>query len=343
VTATIRKGTAVPDSSDRRVTSADVARAAGVSRATVSYVLNDTPRQTISADTRARVLDAAADLGYAPSAAARTLRTGRSEVVLCLLPDWPIGPEVGAMLGALSAALARAGLTFVVHPGNREDRPISELWKAITPAAVIAFADFSDGEIAAMRSAGVALVALLGRERHHGRELAVPQQLVGHHQADHLAAAGHTRLGYAYPDDERVRIFADPRLAGVREVCRNRELAEPDCETVALDPDQAAQAVRRWRATGVTAVCAYNDEVALAVLAGIRQLGLTAPADLAVIGVDDIAAARLAVPALTTVTTDQTAVAARLAATVVAAVRGRPAPDVPAAADLVQVVRRASA
>src|ERR1700761_9251420 len=139
-----------------RVTSADVARVAGVSRATVSYVLNDTPHQTISAATRSRVLDAATSLGYAPSAAARTLRTGRSDVVLCFLPDWPIGPEVGALLGQLSTALARAGLTFVVHPGSREDRPISDLWKAITPAAVLAFTDFSPAEIDAMRSAGVA-------------------------------------------------------------------------------------------------------------------------------------------------------------------------------------------
>src|SRR3954449_12712011 len=162
----------MPDGSTRRVTSADVARLAGVSRATVSYVLNDTPRQSISADTRTRVLDAAAQLGYAPSAAARALRTGRSDVVLCLLPDWPIGSEVGALLGGLSTALAREGLTFVVHPGNREDRPISDLWKAITPAAVIVFTDFSDDEMAAMRSAGVALVvALLGRGGPRGSEL----------------------------------------------------------------------------------------------------------------------------------------------------------------------------
>jgi DNA-binding LacI/PurR family transcriptional regulator len=106
----------VPEGSTRRVTSADVARMAGVSRATVSYVLNDTPHQTISADTRDRVLHAAAELGYAPSAAARTLRTGRSDVVLCLLPDWPIGQEVGALLTNLSGALAGHGLTFVAHP-----------------------------------------------------------------------------------------------------------------------------------------------------------------------------------------------------------------------------------
>jgi DNA-binding LacI/PurR family transcriptional regulator len=331
-------------SSPRRVTSADVARLAGVSRATVSYVMNDTPRQTISSTTRTRVLDAATRLGYAPSAAARTLRTGRSDVVLCLLPDWPIGSQVGALLGSLSTALARYGLTLVAHPGNREDRPIGEIWKAITPAAVIAFADFSAGEIAAMHSAGVALVvALLGRgPQRDRRELEVPQQLIGRRQAGHLVAAGHVRVGYAYPDDDRLRIFAEPRLAGVRAECRERGIGGPAVETVALFAENAADAVRRWQAAGVTAVCAYNDEVALAVLAGARQLGLAVPGDLAVIGVDDIPAARLAAPPLTTVTTDQIALAAYLSASVVAAINGRPGPDVPTA-ELVQVAARSSA
>jgi DNA-binding LacI/PurR family transcriptional regulator len=331
------------DPGTRRVTSADVARLAGVSRATVSYVLNDTPRQTISPGTRTRVLEAAAGLGYAPSAAARTLRTGRSDVVLCLLPDWPIGPEVGTMLTDLSAELARAGLTFVVHPGNLQDRPIGEIWKAITPAAVIAFADFSPAETAAMRAAGVALVvALFGREPQHGRELEVPQQLVGRRQVEHLSGAGHRRLGYAGPDDERLRIFAEPRLAGVRAACAAGGLDEPVFQTVALSAERAAEAVRRWHAAGVTGVCAYNDEVALAVLAGVRLLGLQVPADLAVIGVDDIPPARLAAPPLTTVTTDQALVAAHLCETVLAAMSGRPGPVFPAA-DLVGVVKRESA
>jgi DNA-binding LacI/PurR family transcriptional regulator len=332
----------MPDRTTRRVTSADVAAMAGVSRATVSYVLNDTPHQTISAGTRGRVLDAAASLGYAPSAAARTLRTGRSDVVLCLLPDWPIGQEVGDLLANLSTALARHGLTFVAHPGSREDRPISNIWKAITPAAVLAFADFSDGEIDAMRSAGVALVvALLGRTRQSRGELEVPQQRVGRLQAAHLIGAGHTRLGYAYPDDARVRIFADPRLDGARSACAAANIEAPLVRTVPLDPAAAATAVAGWRAAGATAICAYNDEVALAVLAGLRRAGLAAPGDLAVIGVDDIPAGRLADPALTTITTDLAAVAEHLAATLVATINGHPEPAA-AATDIVQVIRRAS-
>ena len=99
---------------------------------------------------------------------------------------------------------------------------------------------------------------------------------------------------------------------------------------------------RAWRDAGVTGVCAYNDEVALAVLAGLRALGLTAPGDLAVVGVDDIPAARLAFPPLTTVTGGQAVVAEHLARSIVAALAGKPAPRRPGS-DIVQLVRRASA
>ena len=82
-----------------------------------------------------------------------------------------------------------------------------------------------------------------------------------------------------------------------------------------------------WRAAnpGVTGVCAFNDNTALAVLAGLRHLGLTAPSVLAVIGIDDTPAAELAAPPLTTVIIDMQAVAKHLARTIVSALAGKPA------------------
>ncbi|HET9516811.1 MAG TPA: LacI family DNA-binding transcriptional regulator [Actinoplanes sp.] len=326
------------------MTSADVARAAGLSRATVSYVLNDTPHQKIPEETRRRVLAAAARLEYAPSAAARALRSGRSDVVLCLLPDWPVGPEVGALLGHLSTELARRGWTLAVHPTTGGDRPIAQLWRAITPAAVLAFEELSDDDISAMRAAGVAVVvALLGRSSRRPRELEVPQQRVGRLQAQHLAATGHSRLGYAYPDDPRLAGFARPRLEGVAAACTELGLDPPAVQTVPLEADAAAVAIQLWRGNtpAVTGVCAYNDDVALAVLAGLRLLGLEAPTDLAVVGVDDIAAARLAAPPLTTVTTDQSAVARQLTDTIIAAIADESPPSRPGA-EVARLVRRAS-
>src|SRR5262249_41351353 len=174
----------------RRVTSADVAREAGVSRTTVSYVLNNAAHQKIPDETRQRVLDAAARLAYAPSAAARALRIGRTDTVLCLLPDWPISPTIGALLEHLSSALAAGGLMLVVHPRSGEARPIADVWKAITPAAVLGFEDFTREESAALHAAGVeVLVTLAGRTRRRN-DLGVPQEISGRLQAEHLAAAG---------------------------------------------------------------------------------------------------------------------------------------------------------
>jgi DNA-binding LacI/PurR family transcriptional regulator len=333
----------VTTTSGRRVTSADVAREAGVSRATVSYVLNAVPHQKIAEPTRQRILEAAARLGYAPSAAARALRCGRSDIVLCLLPDWPIGPTVGDLLQKLSAALAAEGLTLLAHPHAGDTRPVAELWKAVTPAAVVAFETFDEHEQAAMRAAGIELAVALFAKAGRGRlDFGIPQQRAGRVQAEHLAATGHRRLGYAFPDDERVRVFAEPRLDGVRMACADLGLEDPLVVPVPIDPAGAADAVRAWRDAGVTGVCAYNDEVALAVLAGLRELGLGAPGDLAVVGVDDVPAARLAAPPLTTVTSGQGVVAEHLARTIVATLAGRPAPRRPGS-DVVQLVRRASA
>ncbi|WP_158847725.1 LacI family DNA-binding transcriptional regulator [Saccharothrix deserti] len=315
----------------RRVTSADVAREAGVARSTVSYVLNNTPHQKIPDSTRQRVLDAAAKLGYAPSAAARALRSGRSEVVLCLLPDWPLGYAVGTLVQRMTAAFARHKLTFVVHSDTRAARPLSEVWKAITPAAVLALDEFSDDDDEAMRAAGVqVIVAMQASARRRWREMSTPENPIGALQARHLAAS-HQRLGYAYPDDERVAVFAEPRLAGVREVCAELGLPEPDVRMVPLKPATAAEVVQGWLSADppVTGICAFNDEIAMAVLSGLAHLGLEAPRDMAVVGVDDIPSAAVAHPPLTTVVQDFTAIAEHYADSVVAALNGEPIPATP--------------
>ena len=326
----------------RRPTAADVAREAGLSRATVSYVLNDTPHQVIPEATRRRVLDAAAALGYTPSAAARALVSGRSDVVLLLLPDWPIGSSVGALIENLSAALAAHGYTFVAHP-RTPDRPVGEVWKAITPAAVVTFEGLDEAESARLRSAGIELaVALFGVRG--GRAMEVPEQRAGRLQVEHLAATGHRAIGYAYPDDARVQGFARPRLEGARQACAELGLPEPVVETVPLDRAGAAAAVGRWRARGprVTAVAAYNDEVALAVLSGARDSGLTVPDDLAVVGVDNIPAAAFAAPPLTTVEADLAVLAAHIADDIARRLAGAEVPPRPGS-DIHAVVVRESA
>lgn len=326
----------------RRPTSTDVARESGVSRATVSYVLNGARDQVISDQTRQRVIETAERLGYTPNAQARALRSGRSDVVLFLIPEWPIGAAISSLIEHLSSRLTDAGLTLVVHAHPRSGRPASELWKAIAPAALINHQALTPAEEAAAERAGMLVVTPVFRPR-GGKTFRAFQRRIGELQVQHLAAAGHRRLGFALPEDHRLRAFTGPRLEGVIRACAECGLPEPMALTVALEATAAAAAVHRWRTAEppVTAICGYNDEVALAVLAGMRERGLTAPGDLAVIGVDDIPAARLSAPPLTTVATGMATFGEHLAAVVAASLNGKSRPQA-VAEDAIRVIRRQS-
>jgi DNA-binding LacI/PurR family transcriptional regulator len=316
-----------------KVTSADVARASGVSRTTVSYVLNSTPGTSVSDSTRRRVLDAARRLGYAPSAAARTLRRGRSDLVLCVLPDWPVGPAVEAMIDRLADELAGRGMSVLVHH-VRGERPLTELLRAVTPHTVVGLAPFDPADVRAMRQAGIGVVGTfddVGPAPATAPDAAAddPQRRIGLVQAERLAARGSRRLGYATTPDPRVAAFAEGRLAGVREACAALGLEPPVVVEVELVEGSGAEAVRAWRSAGVDGVAAYNDEVALAVLAGARASGVPVPQALAVVGVDDIPVAALASPPLTTVWQSLDRQAAYLAECVTARLDGLPQPARP--------------
>src|SRR5918994_604347 len=132
----------------RRPTSEDVAREAGVSRATVSYVLNRVEHERVSPATRARVLAAAERLGYVPNAAAAALRGGRTSLVLVGIPAWPLGPPLAAAISVLVAELERLGYTSLVHLGQSDDRDgFARACERARPVGVIA----SSGDLVAPR------------------------------------------------------------------------------------------------------------------------------------------------------------------------------------------------
>ena len=109
-----------------------------------------------------------------------------------------------------------------------------------------------------------------------------------------------------------------------------------------MDGAKAALAVDQWTDASVTAVCAYNDETAMAVLAGMHLRGLRAPDDIAVIGVGDIAAAQVSIPPLTTIGLDYGETGRELAQAILESLAGgKPAPQ--DSLSRPRLVRRASA
>ena len=207
-----------------------MARLAGVSRATVSYVVNGVPDVKITPATRERVLGAAAQLGYSQFGPGRTLKSGRSDVVLFVLQDLPVGHALNLMLDELGVRLAAIDLSLVMFRVNERGNPLSRIWREIGPCAVIGMETINDAEAEEMIAAGIDVFRLnLGAEEGSGA-LTQSQLEVGETQVNHLVQGGRRRLGYAYPDDPRVEAFARLRCQGAAAAvsgsgCRGMEVA----------------------------------------------------------------------------------------------------------------------
>jgi DNA-binding LacI/PurR family transcriptional regulator len=273
--------------SPKRITLRDVAAASGVSRATVSFVLRDTPNQAISAPTRERVRQAARDLGYVPHGIARALREGSSRIVVLNVDSGLEGNYSRSYIRGLDDELAVHDHVLLVRHGHSTPQATQQVLDAIAPRAVLQFAqgyltghEFADGGWSGGLAGNTAV------------------------QIGYLAARGHVRVALALPD-------GDPPLGQVR-----LRFAREAAAMLGLDPltsfvmprprADGARAVRALVAgqPTVTAVAAFDDDVALRILTALRDLGLTAPGDLAVIGFDDTEHGALAAPALTTVHID---------------------------------------
>jgi len=325
-----------------RVTSKDVAREAGVSQTTVSFVLNGKDEHGIAAETRRLVLETADRLGYVPSGIGRAMRKGHGNVVLCVVPDFPVAEAMEQFKLSLGRSLAKAGYACVYLHHDQATVPLAQLWQHIQPAIVVAFGTLPPRDVRTLKQAEIPVLdGLFAPE--NARVTGLDQEAVGRLQIQHLADRGHQRIGIAALDDPRERPFSLPRVQGATQACRDLGLPAPEVIDVRYSRESAQAAVSEWTrgATPVTAVAAFNDLLALAILASCRTQGIAVPDDLALIGVDDLPVASLAIPALTTIAMDLTAIAAGLTETILSQV-GERAPATPAGpgGDILTLVRR---
>ena len=267
-----------PSKPTRRITLADIARDAGVSSATVSYVLNDSPGHAIPETTRELIRDTAARLGHVPNASARALRLGRSSVVLALLPNFSRGYVAEQILEALNTALSERGFALAAHHYDERNRSLGELWGMISPAVVVVFSGLSVPDEHVIAQARSRLVRL---------DHAVDHRAAGAAQVEHLISRGHHRIGYLFPADETLSSVADRRLSGARAAASSAGVADLVVAEVAPDTQGVSEALDLWTSAGVTAVASHNDQLGAMLLLEMGARGLRAPQDLAVIGGDD--------------------------------------------------------
>jgi LacI family transcriptional regulator len=284
-------------------TIADVARAAGVSVTTISHVLSG--NRPVSLATQARVREVIEALGYRPNPVARSLRTQRSHTVGLVIPDIT-NPYYPMLARGLQDVIAEAGYhVFVCSTDARAERElefVTDLAERRVDGLFIA-AFGADPELLGVPAArGIATVSLGARIDHPAVDVVDTDDADGAARAtEHLIGLGHLRIG----------LIAGPPPIGQRRAGGYRRALE------AADVPFAAELVQTgdWtRASGrpamralaaleepPTAVFCANDLMAIGALDAARDLGLDVPRDLSLVGFDDIEAAALLTPALTTV------------------------------------------
>lgn len=317
-----------------RVSTADVARAAGVSRATVSYVLNNQPGRRIGEDTRHRVIATAEALGYVRNAAATALVSGRSRVVLLrdavAVPAEgrkiiPLGSSNGLLRDAVASKVRAWGMTLVTCS---VEFPLPEVLEHLTPCLVLAPSGMTDAERLVLERTHIPWVDGSGDDRS-----AVVVSALAQVQVAHLRERGHKRVAYVNADAEIIRSIASARHAAFEAACGDAGL---ECVgSITLDRfddvavDVCHDSLRQWAGQGVTAVAAFNDIFGAVALRAAERAGLTVPTELAVMGVDDEPMTALLNPALTTVRLDMAGLGTYLAARGHARLEGGPQPAFP--------------
>lgn len=284
----------------RRVTAADIAREVGVSRATVGFVLNDTPGQTISEATRDRVLSAAKRLGYRPHAGAQALRSGRSRIILLVLPDWPMDYSMNRHLEEASLVLDNAGYSLVTMTPHRTGRS-RPLWETLRPDVVMGMVPFTRKQYEEICASGVPDVIPSPDISATSLDDAVFGQGPAL-QVQHLIARNRRNLVFAADPDPRLADLVTSRQRVAERHVRDAGLGHLRAEVVT--ETNAPEVVTRWRDTGVDGVIAYNDDIAAIVVGAAMRQGLEVPRDLSVIGHDDTPLARLFVPAISSIHVD---------------------------------------
>ncbi|PCE15163.1 hypothetical protein AUC47_15415 [Microbacterium sp. SZ1] len=294
----------------------DVAALAGVSRQTVSRVLNDHPE--VAESTRERVLDAMDELGYRMNNAARALGTRRSRTLGVLASDaLQYGPS--RSIAALEASARRAGYWVSAAFADAGDAgavvaAVDHLVVQGVEGIVVVAPHARTLDVLDELRIGVPVVTLHSADR-GTRGLSVDQAAGARLAVAALADAGHTRIAHlAGPADW---LEAESRAEGFAAELAARGL--PAGPVIAGDWSAGSgyAATSAVRAAGVTAVFAANDQMALGLLGGLHEAGLSVPGDVSVVGFDDIPDAAFYWPKLTTVRQDFDELARRAVATVI--------------------------
>ena len=296
-----------------RPTSQDIARAAGVSRTTVSLVLNGKENTGISVQTQARVLETAASLGYVPNSAARMLVSGRSRTVGLVLAHGDLmsfDAFAPPLMFGISRVCNARGYKLLIEAVEGEHRRNSYLdlvkSKSIDALIVLNSSAEDEGLVRLIDSRfPVILFGSIGHPRENS--LRSGTERAAELATEHLVRLGHRRVAHI---TYAPKWYTGP-MERLRAFRRGLDKAKiPFDEKLVGYGDFSAESGHRamreilGRGRWFTALFAGNDTIAVGAVAALREAGLSVPRDVAVVGFDDLPIASYCQPTLTTVNTN---------------------------------------
>jgi DNA-binding LacI/PurR family transcriptional regulator len=296
----------------KKPTIKDVAKKAGVSIATVSFVLNKHPNEVISDKVKKRVEAAARSLDYHPSATAAGLARKRTRNVAIIFyrNEKTISNQFYSFViqGAIQEAIERHYnllFSFVDNP-YKGYADLPKIIQERNAEGAIFVREISPKMIRDIQQRGIPVVTIDHFPAvKQVNSLQIDNRRGGQLAAEHLIGLGHDRIGLLQAAQDRPSIRE--RVAGFREALSDHGIAFTTRSNVLqcdeLDLESGYERIRRGfrRNRNLTALFCVNDEMAAGAIRAVRELGMAVPRDVSVVGFDDITMAGFFDPPLTTI------------------------------------------
>lgn len=307
----------------------DVARLAEVSIATVSRAIHYPEK--VAKSTRQRVNQAIAITGYTTNAMARSLRMGRSNMILVLAPDISDPNFSSILIGLENEARANGYGVLIGHTQNDADRALEYL-KFVSSGQAAGLVLFTGhqpfGEDASIERLPPAVAVFEPMFNSSLSFVGVDDQAGGRKAAEHLLAAGHRRI--AFIGDSKTRLAYQRRRQGYEAAMDAARI--PSQQRMILSGDGTTESGRLgmeqlfMRDTLPTAFMCVNDATAIGVVNGLIARGYDVPREFSVIGFDDIPQATYVKPALTTIRQPRSTIGKKAMSLLLASLEDQQAP-----------------
>lgn len=298
---------------EKRATLADVARIAGLSRTAASMILTGRPDTRLSAEAHAKVMAAAAEIGYRPNVAARSLRTDRTQSI-AFISDVVATTRfaTGLIRGAIAAAEAKHHVVLVLETGGEPARETEAIHAALDRQVDgIVFAAMRSREIYVPDVRLTVPVVMLNSTSARFPTSVLPDEELGGREAVRLVAeAGyHEGIGLlGQSDAAEAGLFRSEtvarRVRGIRAEMTRRGLefaSEESCWN--WEPDEGYRLARKMlrRDPAIRVLVCLNDRLAFGAYQAIAELGRRIPDDIGIVSFDNDELAAYLRPGLTTV------------------------------------------